>query len=241
MRFSLLAALFLALIATPVLAEAQAKPEGDDFLEIPGMGRVPMPPGVHVFQPHRRRPGDDEERGALAQPKLAPKPPAPLEKSATEALNDLFARLKNESDEAEARFLAAKILTLLADTQSDTIKLLAARAEAAQAGGASAIALALLDDVIVLDPHWVEALVRRAKIKTATGDDAGARHDFEAAIRMEPRRFDALALLGALCEQTGDKKAALDAYRRALSFTPAEGALKKSEERLRFEVEGRDI
>ncbi|MFY9629415.1 MAG: tetratricopeptide repeat protein [Methylocystis sp.] len=58
---------------------------------------------------------------------------------------------------------------------------------------------------------------------------------------MEPRRFDALAALGALLEEAGDKKAALETYRRGLALDPRQEKLQKSEDRLRLEVEGRDI
>jgi tetratricopeptide (TPR) repeat protein len=112
---------------------------------------------------------------------------------------------------------------------------------AAELGGAQLAAQALLDHVIALDPRWSEGFVRRARAKAARGDGAGAREDLEAALRLEPRRFDALALLGALFEEAGDKKGALDAYRRALALDPKQEALQKIEERLRLDVEGRDI
>ena len=54
-------------------------------------------------------------------------------------------------------------------------------------------------------------------------------------------RFDALAAVGALSEELGDKKRALDAMRKSLAISPRQDALRKQEERLRLEVEGRDI
>jgi len=214
---------------------------GESFIEIPGVGRIPMPPGAKVFQPRgARRLGDDDEIAPLA-PKAAPPPPKTPDQARAADLDELLARLKNAADEPEAQAIAAKVLGLFAASRSDTVALLTARAAAAEIGGAQLAAQALLDHVIALDPRWSEGFVRRARAKAARGDDAGAREDLEAALRLEPRRFDALALLGALLEQAGDKKSALEAYRRALALDPQQEALQKSEERLRLDVEGRDI
>lgn len=216
---------------------------GENYIEIPGVGRIPMPPGAKVFQPRgdQRFSGDDDETAPVA-PKSAP-PPAPKspEQARAAALEDLLARLKNAADEPEALAIGAKVRGLFANAPSETVALLTDRAMAAELGGAQLAAQALLDHVIALDPRWSEGFVRRARAKAARGDGAGAREDLEAALRLEPRRFDALALLGALFEEAGDKKAALDAYRRALALDPKQEALQKIEERLRLDVEGRDI
>jgi hypothetical protein len=47
--------------------------------------------------------------------------------------------------------------------------------------------------------------------------------------------------LGALKEEAGDKKGALVLYRRALALAPKLESLRRTEQRLRVEVEGRDI
>jgi Flp pilus assembly protein TadD len=99
----------------------------------------------------------------------------------------------------------------------------------------------LLDYVVALSPGWPEAFVRRARVSAAGGDVSGALADLETAARLEPKRFDALEALGALSEKAGEKKRALEAYRKALEIAPRNDALHKNEERLRIEVEGRDI
>ncbi|MGA8172339.1 MAG: hypothetical protein WB816_16115 [Methylocystis sp.] len=216
--------------------------DGQNYLEIPGIGRIPIPPGAKVFQPPAapRFEGDSAELKPRAR-EAAPKAPKTADQARAAALDDLLARLKNAADEPEARAIGAKILGVFAGNASDTIGLLTARALAAETGGAREVARALLDYVIVLDPRWSEGFVRRARAKAAVGDGPGAREDLEAALRLEPRRFDALSLLGALLEESGDKKAALAAYRGALALDPKQEALQKIEQRLRFDVEGRDI
>ena len=241
----------ISAVCGPVAAASNEDPPifstgdaGEDYIEIPGVGRIPIPPGVKLFQPPRgaQRFSDDDGESAPVSPKPAP-PPAPKspEQARAATLEDLLARLKNAADEPEASAIGAKVRGLFASAPSETVALLTDRAMAAELGGAQLVAQALLDHVIALDPRWSEGFVHRARAKAAHGDDAGAREDLEAALRLEPRRFDALALLGALFEEAGDKKGALDAYRRALALDPKQEALQKTEERLRLDVEGRDI
>ena len=239
-----------AIFAGPSMARAQSddpplptqEGEGDDFIELPGVGRIPLPPGAKAFQPRgARRFGGDDEFAPLPPKAAAPPPPRTPEEARSAALDELLARLKAADDEPEARAIAARTLELFARHASDTIVLLTARAAAAELGGAAETAQSLLDHVVALDPAWPEGFVRRARARAARGDGAGARDDLEASLRLEPRRFDALALLGALSEAAGDKKKALDAYRRALALDPHQEALRNNEERLRFDVEGRDI
>jgi Tfp pilus assembly protein PilF len=78
-------------------------------------------------------------------------------------------------------------------------------------------------------------------VSAAAGDDAGARADLETALRLEPRRFDALTMLIAVAERSGDKQQALSASRRALALQPMNQDLRKTEDRLKVDVEGRDI
>ncbi len=111
----------------------------------------------------------------------------------------------------------------------------------AEAAGAIHAARGLLDSVVLLEPAFAEGLVRRARVEIALGDLSGAAADLERAVRLEPRRFDAFSALGAAAESLGEKKRALEAYRRSLAIDPRQDGLRKTEERLRLEVEGRDI
>ncbi len=228
---------------------------GENFIDIPGFGRLKTPPGILGLRPQDPSwsSGDEDESEtnsasgkfpkSLAQPP-APAKPAPRQtprEARAEALNALFQRLEEASDPIEAQAIASKISELFANTSSDTLALLGSRATAAEMANAQQIAEALLDDVVALDPTWSEGFVRRARSRIARGDLEGAIDDLRTAIQLEPRRFDALAAIGALKEQAGDKKAALEAYRRALALNPMQEEWRKSEERLRFDVEGRDI
>lgn len=162
-------------------------------------------------------------------------------RAAEDSVEQLLDRLANAGDDLESRHIADALLRRWSRANSDTIDLLAARAQAAEAAGATPLARQLLDYVITLAPNWADGYIRRARVRAASGDDAGALSDLETSLLKEPRRFDALAMQGALAERSGDKKQALAATRKALALQPMNEDLRKSEERLKIEVEGRDI
>ncbi|WP_198008809.1 hypothetical protein [Methylocystis rosea] len=235
-----------ALPAGIALAQASETPsieslgeEEGDFLFIPGIGRIPLPPGTRALGPGQGGRDVDPERRAPAA--AAPPPPKDPAQQRAEEMARLYLRLEQAEDEREAKGVSAAILSRWAHSESDTINLLAARALAADAAGAPPLALKLLDYVVALSPQWTEGYVQRAKVRAEQGDDSGAIADLETAATLEPKRFDALAALGALKEKTGDKKGALAAYRKSLAISPQQESLQKIEERLHIEVEGRDI
>jgi hypothetical protein len=217
--------------------------DGGHFLFIPGIGKIPLPPGVRGF-PQGEELEPDEGLKPRRTPRAAAPPPPPQltpdERRASE-MSDLFARLAGAEDAREAQGAATAILRRWSQSGSDTVDLLAARAVAAEAAGQGALAKELMDYVVALSPYWADGFVRRARVKAAEGDDSGALADLETAAHLEPRRFDALAAIGVLAEKTGEKKRALEATRKALDITPGDETLKKNEERLRIEVEGRGI
>jgi tetratricopeptide (TPR) repeat protein len=237
MRKTLPCLLAAALLAAPGNAGAAEGEEGN-FIEIPGFGRIPLPPAL--------REGAEEPapREAQKKPARAAAEPAPRltpAQAQAKLTDQLAARLRAASDSAEAEAILGLLRQSFAATPSDTSALIATRAATAEKAGAPALALALLDRLVAIDPAWPEGFVQRAELRLAEGDAAGARADFEAALRLEPRRFDALMALGALKEEAGDKKGALELYRRALALAPKLESLRRTEQRLRVEVEGRDI
>ncbi|WP_442753595.1 tetratricopeptide repeat protein [Methylocystis sp. JAN1] len=245
---------FLILIALacggPAGAQVDEPPAlGDDenggnFLFIPGIGKIPLPPGVRGYGPGNPPDLQDSLAPRRLGPNAAnppPEPPKSPEERQAQELARLFDRMRDADDERESQSAGAAILRRWSQSGSDTVDLLAARALAAEAAGAPALAKALLDYVVALSPNWPEGFVRRARVMASEGDVAGALADLETAARIEPKRFDALEALGALSEKAGDKKRALSAYRKALEIEPRNDSLHKNAERLRIEVEGRDI
>jgi tetratricopeptide (TPR) repeat protein len=236
MRKMLLGLLAAALLALPGLAGA-AEEEGGNFIEIPGFGRIPLPPALG------REDAEEAPRAAPKKPARSAEPAKKLTPAQAQAklTDQLATRLQAASDSSEAEAIMGLLRQAFANTPSDTSALIATRAATAEKAGAPALALALLDRLVAVDPTWSEGFIQRAQLRLVEGDAAGARADFEAALRLEPRRFDALMALGSLKEEGDDKKGALDAYRRALALAPMLESLRRTEQRLRVEVEGRDI
>jgi tetratricopeptide (TPR) repeat protein len=219
---------------------AQGESQADNVIDIPGIGPipVPLPPGERIFGPRNAPP---------QRPSQTPRNDRkePRERSVAQphenGLDALLPRLTTAGDAEEARAIANLIRRAWAQSGSDTADLLLNRASIAQNMGERVLALDLLTHILALQPHWSEAFVLRAQVRAGLGDVDGALADLEAAVRLEPRRFDAFAALGALEEAKGEKKRALDAYRRSLAIDPMQDDLFKAEEKLRLEVEGRDI
>ncbi|MBY6242988.1 hypothetical protein [Methylosinus sp. Sm6] len=221
--------LCLAFAAAPPACAAETL---EHYLDIPGLGRVPipLPPGVTVF-------------GPLRKPPPTPEPPMDRDEPAPRAtgLDSLLGRLSEARSEEEAEALAQAIGRIWARSGSATADLLISRAAVAARASQPELALGLLDRIVTLEPGWPQALVARAEMRLTLGDAAGAERDLDAAVRLDPRRFDALGALGALRERAGEPERALDAYRRALALHPRREQWRRAAERLEQEVVGRDI
>ncbi|ATQ67190.1 MULTISPECIES: hypothetical protein [Methylosinus] len=214
-------------VAPAALAQTQER-----YLDIPGLGRIPipLPPGVRVFGPSHEAPAADEPSHDIGA--TAPRPTG---------LDSLFSRLAQAGSAEEAEAFVQAIGRIWARSGSPTADLLIARAAHAARSGDRRLALDLLDHIVTLEPRWPQALVARAEMRLALGDAEGAEHDLDAAIGLEPRRFDALGALGVLRERAGEPARALEAFRRALALHPRREDWRRAEERLEQEVTGRDI
>lgn len=157
------------------------------------------------------------------------------------SLDDLYTRLKEASDEAEAKAIATLIERRLGRSGSATADLLSDRARQAMSGNELPLAVELMDRAVALEPNWSEGWSRRATLFWRLSDTASAVADLQRALVLEPRHFEAWAALGKLYLAQDDKGRALDAFRRAEALYPQWDVLKKAIERLRPEVEGRDL
>ena len=83
---------------------------GENYIEIPGVGRVPLPPGAKCS--NRAAPSGLAAtiRGRAGRPESPAPPPAPKspEQARAAALDDLLARLKTAADEPEALAIGAR-------------------------------------------------------------------------------------------------------------------------------------
>ena len=156
-------------------------------------------------------------------------------------LDDLFRRLKETKNPQEAKSLATQIERRFARSGSDTADLLAARANEMFAEGEPSVGIEIIDRVIVIRPSWAEAYHRRALMFFAMGDLTRAMADLNATLQREPRHFGALAGLGLIFQRLGDQKRAFAAYAKAYEINPSLESVKTILDRMRPDVEGRDI
>jgi len=176
----------------------------------------------------RARPGARMEQPAEA----ARKPPS---------LDELFERLAKAGAPQEARAISGQIERRWLRSGSDTADLLMTRAIEAMKVADHPLAIELLDRITVLRPNWAEAWNKRGMVFLMMGDATRARVDFFEAVKREPRHYGALFGLASVSMRNDDKKAAYAAYKRVEAIHPQFPSVKEMIERLRPEVEGREI
>ncbi|GLS46290.1 tetratricopeptide repeat protein [Methylobacterium brachythecii] len=184
--------------------------------------------------------------GVMAMPAgqvlaAAPKPEQERKAHPPVTLDDLYARLKEADDPAEAKGIAGLIERRLSRSGSATADVLTERARQAMSGNDVPLAVELMDRALALEPAWSEGWNRRATLFWRLSDSRSAITDLERALVLEPRHFEAWAALGKLYLAADDNRRALDAFRRAEAIYPQWDELKKAIERLAPDVDGRDL
>jgi len=157
------------------------------------------------------------------------------------ALDGLFQRLHAAADPDAAKSVAQTIERIWLQSPSDTTSLLMQRAMESLREQRYPLALALLDQVVALEPDWAEAWNQRATTRFLADDPDGAMADIDRVIKLEPRHFGALAGMGAILQRSGFGKRALQIFNKALEIYPQQPDLQATVEKLTVEVEGRDI
>jgi tetratricopeptide (TPR) repeat protein len=171
--------------------------------------------------------------GAAAQTPLRNKPDP--------TLDSLFERLAKAQAPAQAAMVAEAIRRRLGRSGSDTADLLVSRANGALVADDPALAIELLDRAIMLRPHWAEGWNSRALVFFALEDHTRAMADLVEVLRLEPRHYQAMMGLGAIMQQRGQVKAAYHLYQRAQAIYPLYDKSNEAIEKLRPQVEGRDL
>lgn len=156
-------------------------------------------------------------------------------------LDELFKRLQAAADPEEAQGVADAIERIWLQSRSDTAELLMQRALASIQGQHYPLALSLLDKVVVLEPDWAEAWNQRATARFLADDSDGAMADIDQVMKLEPRHFGALAGMGLILQRAGLDERALQIFNKALEIYPLQPDLQKTIEKLKLEIEGRDI
>ena len=155
--------------------------------------------------------------------------------------DDMFARLKAATEEAEAADVAADIWATWLESGSPTVDLLMERVGIALESGDTETAHELLDRVILLKPDYPEAYHRRAGLFLDAENYPEAFRDLNEALKLEPRHFGAWLGMGVMLEALGGEKEALESYREALAIYPLLPQARSPASRLAKKAEGQEL
>lgn len=155
--------------------------------------------------------------------------------------DEMFSKLLNAPNNAEAADAAADISAAWNDSGSATVDIIMERGIEAQQFGDLEKARKYFDRAIKIKPEFAEGWNRRASVFLSEENWTEALRDLNETLKREPRHFKAWAGLGMMFEAVGANEEALVAHRKALEFYPrmpqAAGAVK----RLSKELEGQGI
>ncbi|WP_340160325.1 hypothetical protein [uncultured Hoeflea sp.] len=158
--------------------------------------------------------------GFPAQAQTSPASPAVSTQSAN-TLDSLFADLKRERDDRQAKRISERIWAKWRDSGSATANLLMQWADKAVSDKKNGLALDLLDQVVVLMPDYAEGWNRRATLNYAMGRHAKSMSDISRVLALEPRHFGAISGMAAILAASGNDELELRAWEQVLEIYPA--------------------
>ena len=136
------------------------------------------------------------------------------------AAGQLLDSLRQSPSEDASGAIEARIRQLWFEQTTPAVALLLNRGIRDMQAGAHDEAIAVFDDVIVLDPSLAEAWHQRAVAKFHAGNRTGAIRDIEETLKREPRNFAALRTLGEIAASREDWKNADAAWLKVLEVSP---------------------
>ncbi|GAB2184615.1 tetratricopeptide repeat protein [Roseibium sp. LAB1] len=196
---------------------------------VPDLGPEAEPPSAEDFN---ALPDDlPEEGGQVVVEETDPDD----EKS---RLDELFSNLAKAENPKEAERIGREIQMLWMDSGSDTVDVLMSRAGKAIQADDHALALDLLDTVVILKPSYAEAWNRRATVHYMQEDFGKSLVDIERTLALEPRHWGALSGLAIIQRRLGFDNEALTTFKRALEVNPSLENASKAVKDLEEEAEG---
>lgn len=183
-------------------------------------------------------PEQDSDSNLAIAPPISDMTPAPAKPKAPDyselseaeeraaRLDDLFKRIKSETDAETASLIAEEIWAIWLDSGSDSVNMLLRRGTAAEKRSDDRLARRMYDHVTTLSPDFAEGWSRSARLAIEEEDLSRALSDVTTALVIEPRHFYALWTLGNIFERIGKQDAALEAYRQANDLYPELKAVK---------------
>lgn len=153
-------------------------------------------------------------------------------------LNDLFRKLRAESDPGAGNLIAEEIWAIWLDSGSASVDLLLRRGTAAGKAGDQALARRMYDHVTSIKPDYAEGWARSGRLAFEEEDYNRAVVELTKALILEPRHFYALWSMGNILESLGRMDEALEAYRKAHDHYPSLPQIKQRKEALESAIQG---
>lgn len=194
--------LTLLIFLTPVLAGAQP---------VPDLGPEVEPPSAEDFNPLPEVLPD--AGGQVVVEEADPE-------DEQSRLDELFEDLAVADEPSAAERTAREIQMIWMQSGSDTVDILMSRAGKAIQGEDHALALDLLDVVVVLKPSYAEGWNRRATVHYMREEFGKSLVDIERTLALEPRHWGALSGLAIIQRRLGFDTEALRTFKRALEVNP---------------------
>jgi len=157
------------------------------------------------------------------------------------SLDKLFDELAVSPDDAHSVRFEAEILKRLHLSGSATTDLLLSWAVEAMNKERYNDALDILDQVILLDPDFVEGWNKRATVHFLMKAYGKSIADIQQTLALEPRHFGALSGFGMILRDIGEDHLAVNAFRRALAVHPQLKNAREALESLEAKIEGKAI
>jgi tetratricopeptide (TPR) repeat protein len=173
-----------------------------------------------------------------SQDKISDSASLPATVQLNDKLDKLFDKLRNSASVQEAEPVARAIENIWQQDGGAAAGLLSERAMRFAARGKFDEAIVLMDQVVLLQPHFAEGWQRRARLHLQKSRNQRAMLDIREALRFEPRHYNAWVALGRMLEDADDSYHALAAYRRALGIHPYLADVRQRTEKLAAAVRG---
>ncbi|HPE30668.1 MAG TPA: tetratricopeptide repeat protein [Parvularculaceae bacterium] len=155
-------------------------------------------------------------------------------------LDSLFVELRS-GDAFSSEETVGRIIDIWSDAQSDTVDILYARALQSADEGDLDLALALLDHVVGLAPHFAQGFATRGMMRLTNQDQSGAVADFSKALELEPRQFEVRIALAEILLSNHEKRDAYEMFQKALEWNPHDDHARSRARALRRELDGQEI
>ena len=156
-------------------------------------------------------------------------------------LDELFEKLAASSPNPAGKAVENEILNRFAKSGSDTTDLLMRWAMEAIEEKNYAMALDILDQVLVLKPDFAEAWNKRATVYFLMDEYSASLSDIRQTLALEPRHFGALAGLGMIFQAMDRKADAIRVFERALAVNPQLDNVREALEQLKKDTAGDSI